>query len=196
MYKPMLKQVHLAVALLVLTGLPQPLHAESAVSDLNDDGVVNVLDLFQIIGRLGTQAGEVGYREGLDLVPDGVIDINDYRTLLPDFGQAAAISPTTLTGRVFDGLGNPLPGVTVLAGPNLLSDTTDQNGVYSLGIPVGETGDTVITFDGPPRWTPRLAFSAANTPPFPTSRTLSTVAPKTCFGPCPCRSGIWSVLWI
>ncbi len=116
MYKPMLKQVHLAVALLVLTGLPQPLHAESAVSDLNDDGVVNVLDLFQIIGRLGTQAGEVGYREDLDLVPDGVIDINDYRTLLPDFGQAAAISPTTLTGRVFDGLGNPLPGVTVLVG--------------------------------------------------------------------------------
>ena len=170
MYKTMLRRlrlVHIAVALLVLTVLPRPLHAESAVSDLNDDGVVNVLDLFQIIGRLGTQAGEVGYREGLDLVPDGVIDVNDYLTLIPNFAQPAAISPTSLTGRVFDGIGNPLPGVTVLVGPNLLTDMTDQNGVYLLDIPVGETGDTVITFDGSTAVDPTPGFLSGQYPTIP-----------------------------
>ena len=77
-----------AVALLALTGLPQPLQADPRVSDLNDDGVVNGLDLFEIIGRLGTRAGEEGYREGLDLAPsdENIIDLNDYLTLIPDFG--------------------------------------------------------------------------------------------------------------
>ena len=56
----------LLVALAAMPSTAQALSNEQC--DLNDDGTINVLDLFTIIGLLGTEAGEEKYRDGLDLV--------------------------------------------------------------------------------------------------------------------------------
>ena len=142
----------LGTLLMLLGGLAVPALAQvdAPTADITDDGNVNILDISTFIGLLGTQAGEVGYREGLDLVPDGVIDFADLNALLGQFGQTGVeTGGTVLKGRVFDGLGNPLPDVTVKVGTNTVTGTTDKNGKYKLdNFEVQDLGDTVITFNG------------------------------------------------
>ena len=135
--------------LIFLLALATPAMAEvdAPTADLTDDGIVNVLDISTLTGRFGVRAGEQGYREGLDLNSDGIINFSDIMLLLPHFGASnVATTPTGLTGRVFDGLGNSLEGVKVLVGT--VMGVTNASGVYNLNIPPGETGETTITFDG------------------------------------------------
>ena len=122
------------------------------ISDLNDDGVVNILD-FSILGSsFGAQAGTGSYRDGLDLNPDGTINMEDINPLIPLFGVSGiANDPTQFLGRVFDGLGNPLPGVTVEVSKNgqvVASGQSNQDGAYQFQIPAGGTGFTTVTFIG------------------------------------------------
>ena len=128
---------------------PPPDPADAPKFDVNDDGNIDNLDVLVIEDRLGLQAGQAGYREGLDLVPDGIIDNADISGILARLGSTGvATVPTTFLGTVFDGLGNRLQGVSVLVGDSP-TGCTDRNGVY--GIPVGpaDYGENLVTFVGP-----------------------------------------------
>ena len=72
---------------------------------------------------IARQAGEAGYLDGCDIVPDGIIDENDVLALVSCFGQSATTTGTTLCGQVFDGQGSPLEGVEIqLELPDLSPD--------------------------------------------------------------------------
>lgn len=126
----------LSVAFLGLA--PQPAGAatvDANTADLNGDGRVNFVDFSAIVGRLFKRAGEEGYREGLDIAPvgapDGIIDFRDLlqvRRAIRLFSDTSAA--TRVSGQVFDGFGNPLPGVTVKLGLNSATSTSDDNGYY------------------------------------------------------------------
>ena len=108
--------------------------------------MVNVLDLYKIIGQLNVEAGTVRYREGLDLVPDSVGNIQDYLFLLQNacFGQAANTGGTAVIGRVFDGIGNPLEGVRVQVGadgPNAESVCSSEFGIYIIPVDSNNFGE-------------------------------------------------------
>jgi len=122
------------------------------VADFNDDGVVNIADIALLGARFTQQAGTLGYVEGLDIFPDGVIDINDINLLIPLFNTSGiATDPTVFHGRVFDSLGNPLQGVKVevtKGGTVVASGQSDQTGEYRFNIPVGGTGFAEVSFDG------------------------------------------------
>ena len=51
----------------------QAIAATPEQADLTGDGTVNILDLSTIGSRCGLQAGQEGYRGGLNLTQDGVI---------------------------------------------------------------------------------------------------------------------------
>ena len=138
----------------VLASLGATAQADPAKYDLTDDGNVNILDISAVASRFGLQAGQHGYREGLDLVPDGVIDMAEIMGVFGHFGSTGiATDPTTLRGRVFDGLGNPLPGVKVKVhqpnngNGNGKKGTTDILGMYKI-TGLSKTGEKLVTFDG------------------------------------------------
>jgi len=146
------------LALVMSLGVVQPQQAfcagglDPAVADFNDDGVVNIGDFALLGGRFTQQAGTEGYVEGLDIHPDGVIDIQDINLLIPLFNTTGiATDPTVFHGLVMDGIGNPLPGVMVEVTKNgnmVASGQTDQTGEYRFNIPVGGTGFDEVTFNG------------------------------------------------
>ena len=142
-----------SVVLLVLAG-PVCAPDELATADVNGDGVVNILDISHIASRFGLSAGQHGYRGGLDLVPDGIIDMKDLDEVLAHFGETEApTTPTQFQGTVFDGLGNRLQGVRVLLGETGLTDNlwgcTDRNGAYSVPVGPSGFGENLATFVGP-----------------------------------------------
>ena len=72
--------VGLMIALVVMPGLTIPATAAddpAAIADVTGDGTVNILDVSMIGSRFGLRAGEAGYREGLDLTSDSIIDTPD-----------------------------------------------------------------------------------------------------------------------
>ena len=70
---PSILTIFLSVGFVLWAGLPTPTWAEddpAAIADLTGDGTVAGGDFSTLISRFGLQAGQAGYREGLDLVPD------------------------------------------------------------------------------------------------------------------------------
>ena len=134
-------------------GFVEPL-VDAAVADTNDDGQVDGLDVPILTSRLGLQAGEVGYLEGLDVVADGVINMLDVDAVESNFGAMGVVTATpgetgtVFRGRVFDGVGNPLSGVSVQLGTGLITGDTNAVGIFQLIVPAGSTGETTVTFDG------------------------------------------------
>lgn len=124
------------------------------IADTNDDGLVDGLDVSILTSRLGVRAGEVGYLEGLDVIPDGVINMLDVDAVESNFGAmgVATATPgetgTVFRGRVLDGLGNPLPGVSVQLGMGLITGETNTSGLFRMIVPAGATGETTVSFDG------------------------------------------------
>jgi hypothetical protein len=132
------------------------------VADLNGDGVVNVLDYRLLARRNGIVSGNAGYLEGMDLVPDAVINRDDLNSMRGEFRQAADNSPanTLFGGRVFDGLGNVLQGVKVFVGTGIpLGDlfvlpclaptcgVSGPTGQYLLeNLPASVHGETQVSF--------------------------------------------------
>ena len=49
---------------------------------------------------------------------------------------------------MFDGIGNPLPDITIQVGTNTVIGQTDPLGFFSLDIGPDDLGDTVVTIDG------------------------------------------------
>ena len=150
---PSILTIFLSVGFVLGAGLTTPTWAEddpAAIADVTGDGTVNILDVSAIGSRFGLQAGEAGYREGLDLVPDSIIDMPDLSAVLAQFGQTGVqTSPTSLSGRIFDGLGNPLPGATVKLGTNTVEAVSGMDGSWKMdSIPASDFGENLITFDG------------------------------------------------
>ena len=144
-----------SAVLIVLVGLGAPAMAQvdeaedkDKIADVTGDGFINILDLSAMGSRFGLQAGQKGYRGGLDLVPDGAIGMPDFMEVLSRFGNTAQTVGTMFRGRVFDGLGNPLQGVNVLVG-NTEVGCTDQSGAYALPIGASDFGENLVTFVGP-----------------------------------------------
>lgn len=136
----------LAISLLVV---PLQAHAmTSEEADLNDDGVVNFLDFYQILQLRGVQRGEAAYREALDINGDGIIDTSDYLALFPNFGQTAETTGTTFSGKVVDENNIPIQGVKVQLGTNTVDACTDQFGNYSMDVPPEDLGENELTFFG------------------------------------------------
>ena len=110
--------VGLVIALVVMPGLTIPAMAEvdpEAKADVTGDGTVNILDLSTMGSRFGLQAGQAGYRGGLDLDANGDIGMPDFMEVLSRFGTTGApTTPTMFQGTVFDGLGNRLQGAPAL----------------------------------------------------------------------------------
>ena len=144
-----------------LTGPPV---VGAAVADLNDDGQVDQADVEVLLdpAHFGKVAGEMGYIDGLDIAadtsvhptldanaPDGSIDqadVDAVRLLCGTTGVATG--PTTLSGFVFDGVGNPLEGAGVTGGQGGLSATTDALGGYEIPVGPGDVGLGEINFFG------------------------------------------------
>ncbi|SHN45676.1 SusC/RagA family TonB-linked outer membrane protein [Chitinophaga sp. CF418] len=79
--------------------------------------------LDEVLGSLlGKKGIEWGYR-------DGVISL---RIMHDHFVQANVISPFTLTGRIIDANGNPVPGATILLNKSKKGTKTDVDGKFSL----------------------------------------------------------------
>jgi len=150
--------------LTALVGMQSPgaLAMSPEIADLNGDGVVNVLD-FRILARKnGTASGTAGYREGMDLVPDGIINRDDLNSMRGEFRQSADNTPagTAFGGRVFDGLGNALQGVKIFLGSDIpLNEMmggpcdapkcvrSDAAGQYLLtDLPADVHGETQVSF--------------------------------------------------
>ncbi|MBQ27455.1 MAG: hypothetical protein CMH81_04855 [Nitrospiraceae bacterium] len=127
---------------------------DASIADTNDDGLVDGLDVPILINRLGVRAGEVGYLDGLDLISDDVINMLDVDAVASNFGAtgvaivASGEFGTVFRGRVFDGVGNALSGVSVQLGTGLITGETNANGLFRMSVPVGATGVTRVTFDG------------------------------------------------
>ncbi len=68
---------------------------------------------------------------------------------------------------MFDGLGNPLPGVTIQVGTNTVIGQSDENGTYVLDIGPDDLGDTVVTFDGSTAIDPTPDFLSGQYPTIP-----------------------------
>lgn len=159
--------------LLCATLMIQPARAgvllDCAEADVNDDGIVNILDFSLLVSKIGLFAGQEGYLDGLDLSCDGAIDVQDLIAMFPCFGQSAPVSDTVLCGRVFDGIGNPLAGVTVEVEilPLSLTGVTDENGLYAIPIPDDATGAQLITFNGSTAIDPTPGFLSGQYPTIP-----------------------------
>ncbi len=166
----------LSTVLLLLMGAGTPASAQPncAEMDLNDDGVVNILDLSFQASKFGLVSGVVGWKDGYEVEPNGPggisankVDIHDLLALFGCFLQQAPTDPTTLQGRVFDGIGNPLEGVEVQIGTNTLTGTSDENGLFFLQIPPNYLGDNVITFNGSTASDPTPDFLSGQYPTIP-----------------------------
>ncbi len=149
--------VAVSAALIILGGLVGPARAQvddeedksDAKADVTGDGTVNILDLSTMGSRFGLQAGQAGYRGGLDLDANGSIGMSDFMEVLSSFGTTGApTTPTMFQGTVFDGLGNRLQGVSVYVGENT-EGCTDRNGAYALSIGSSDFGENLVTFHGP-----------------------------------------------
>jgi len=61
--------------------------------DLNEDGIINVLDLLKIAYVFGAREGDPNYDPSLDLNKDGVINVLDLLKIASVYGQTAASKP-------------------------------------------------------------------------------------------------------
>ncbi|GEM_PF-3635785 len=126
----------------------------ASIADTNDDGRVDGLDVPILTNRLGVRAGDVGYLDGLDVIQDDVINMLDVDAVASNFGATGVsiVAPesfgTVFRGRVFDGTGNALSGVSVQLGTGLITGETNANGLFQMSVPVGATGETTVTFNG------------------------------------------------
>jgi hypothetical protein len=57
------------------------------LGDLNQDGIVNVLDAIQAASAFGSHAGDPGWNEQADINRDGVVNILDVIVLANNFGK-------------------------------------------------------------------------------------------------------------
>ncbi len=135
---PMLGAVALTAAVLIgFAGAPAMGQVDpDAKADVTGDGTVNILDFSTMGSRFGLQAGQEGYRGGLDLDASGDIGMPDFREVLSRFGTTGApTTPTSFQGTVFDGLGNRLQGVLVQVG-----DTAEMIWKHYVRTELGEAG--------------------------------------------------------
>ena len=51
------------------------------------DGVIDILDVQQVLNAFGTSVGDPGYNPALDIVDDGTINILDAQSVLNHFGE-------------------------------------------------------------------------------------------------------------
>jgi hypothetical protein len=65
----------------VLVGYPH------CYSDIDLNGLVNILDLTAVTARFGTQAGQAGYATQYDLNRDGFIDTTDIQIVISQWGN-------------------------------------------------------------------------------------------------------------
>jgi hypothetical protein len=57
------------------------------LGDLNQDGIVNVLDAIQTASAFGSHVGDPGWNEQADINRDGVVNILDVIVLANNFGK-------------------------------------------------------------------------------------------------------------
>ena len=89
---PLMLMISLSVGFMLGAGLTMPAWAQvdAPTADITDDGNVNILDISLLGSRFGLQAGQHGYRGGLDLVPDGIIGMPDLMILILPCRQGSA----------------------------------------------------------------------------------------------------------
>jgi len=57
------------------------------LGDLNQDGIVNILDAIQAASAFGSHAGDQGWNEQVDINRDGIVNILDVIILASNFGK-------------------------------------------------------------------------------------------------------------
>ncbi|MHC4766934.1 MAG: carboxypeptidase regulatory-like domain-containing protein, partial [Planctomycetota bacterium] len=110
--------------------------ATECPSDINGDGVVDVVDFLQLLAEWGCSGCDS------DINGDGVVDVVDFLQLLADWGCEVTPGADTLSGTVTNlWTTDPVAGATVTVGADVL--VTDDFGDYSGEIPPG-TYDVVF----------------------------------------------------